>query len=62
MFIYISAKHILLIERLDDHEKWDDAINHVCEYDYSFYPENDADRRKEIEHDLIEKYNPILRW
>ena len=56
--LYIGKTHSFK-ERLDDHEKWDDAINHGANM-ILLLPENDADRRKEIEHNLIEKYNPIL--
>ena len=46
-------------ERLDNHEKWDDAIEHGAQM-ILLLPENDADRRKKVEKDLIEEYNPIL--
>ena len=56
--LYIGETHSLK-KRFDDHEKWDDAIEHGAEM-ILLLPENDADRRKKIEDDLIDKYNPIL--
>ena len=45
--------------RLDNHERWADALEHGVEM-ILLLPENNADRRAKIEDDLIDKYNPIL--
>ena len=56
--LYIGETHSFK-ERLDNHEKWDEAIEHGVLL-ILLLPENDADRRKKVEKELIEKYNPIL--
>ncbi|RKU29844.1 hypothetical protein C6499_07955, partial [Candidatus Poribacteria bacterium] len=56
--LYIGQTHSFK-ERLDSHEKWNDAIEHDVQM-ILLLRENDKDRRKKIEEDLIEKYNPIL--
>ncbi len=56
--LYVGETHSFK-ERLDSHEKWDEAIEHGAQM-ILLFPENDVDRRKKVEKDLIEEYNPIL--
>ena len=45
--------------RLDDHEKWNEALEEDVQM-ILILPENNEKRRGDIERDLISKYDPIL--